>query len=147
MATGTRPAIPAVPGLSEAGFLTNESVFTLTRRPESLAVIGGGPSRLRAGPGFRPLGLERHPHPKSRPASTQGGPGRLRAPRPGLPRRRHRFHVNAGLTKVEVRDGKKILHWTVDGRPDAAEVFEILVGAGRVPNVEGLGLEKAGVSV
>ena len=43
IATGGRPAAPQVEGLAEAGFLTNESVFSLTELPAKLAVIGGGP--------------------------------------------------------------------------------------------------------
>ena len=43
LATGTRPTIPVIPGLTETGFLTNESVFALTTLPARLAVIGAGP--------------------------------------------------------------------------------------------------------
>src|SRR4029434_1200725 len=43
IATGSRPFHPPVPGLAEAGFLTNETVFTLTELPPRLAVIGAGP--------------------------------------------------------------------------------------------------------
>src|SRR5437764_11173083 len=43
IATGSRPRVPAVPGLAEAGFLTNETVFARTELPERLAVVGGGP--------------------------------------------------------------------------------------------------------
>jgi len=45
IATGSRPAIPAIAGLAEAGFLTNETVFDLTTLPAALAIIGGGPGR------------------------------------------------------------------------------------------------------
>ena len=40
--TGARAAEPAIEGIAEAGYLTNENVFSLTERPERLAVIGGG---------------------------------------------------------------------------------------------------------
>ena len=43
LATGGRPAVPAVPGLTEAGFLTNESVFEREDPPGRLLVMGGGP--------------------------------------------------------------------------------------------------------
>jgi pyruvate/2-oxoglutarate dehydrogenase complex dihydrolipoamide dehydrogenase (E3) component len=43
IATGTRPVHPTIEGLAEAGFLTNEMVFSLTEQPRRLAVIGGGP--------------------------------------------------------------------------------------------------------
>src|SRR5258706_15432939 len=43
IATGARPDTPSIPGLAEAGYLTNENVFDLTELPRSLLVIGGGP--------------------------------------------------------------------------------------------------------
>ncbi len=58
IATGTRAACPAIPGLAEAGFLTNETVFGLTERPRRLAVIGGGPIGCELAQAFRRLGSE-----------------------------------------------------------------------------------------
>ena len=43
IATGSRSMLPAIPGLAEAGYLTNETVFDLTTLPASLLVVGGGP--------------------------------------------------------------------------------------------------------
>ncbi|MEX2015780.1 MAG: FAD-dependent oxidoreductase, partial [Candidatus Hydrogenedentales bacterium] len=43
IATGSRAAVPAIEGLTEAGFLTNETVFSLTDLPSRLAIIGAGP--------------------------------------------------------------------------------------------------------
>ena len=56
IATGTRPVHPPVEGLAEAGFLTNETVFSLTERPRRLAVIGGGPIGCELAQAFRRLG-------------------------------------------------------------------------------------------
>ena len=60
-ATGARAHRPAIPGLAEAGFLTNESVFALTELPARLAVIGGGPVFRKAGryPLYEPSELDR----------------------------------------------------------------------------------------
>src|SRR5207249_4158916 len=43
LATGSHPAVPDIPGLREAGYLTNQTIFDLEAVPESLAIIGGGP--------------------------------------------------------------------------------------------------------
>src|SRR5262245_41741710 len=43
IATGSRPIIPDIPGLKEARWFTNETIFTLTELPKRLAVLGGGP--------------------------------------------------------------------------------------------------------
>lgn len=56
IATGSRPAIPAVPGLAETGFLTNETVFDLTTLPVSLAIIGGCLIGVELGQAFARLG-------------------------------------------------------------------------------------------
>src|SRR2546426_6398028 len=58
IATGARASHPPIPGLAEAGFLTNESVFSLTERPATLAVIGAGPIGCELAQAFRRLGSE-----------------------------------------------------------------------------------------
>ena len=58
IATGTRPVHPAIDGIAEVGFLTNETVFSLTERPRRLAVIGGGPIGCELAQAFRRLGCE-----------------------------------------------------------------------------------------
>ena len=58
IATGGRPAEVAIPGLKDAGFLTSETVFTLTRLPRRLAVIGGGPIGCELAQAFARLGSQ-----------------------------------------------------------------------------------------
>lgn len=58
IATGTRPAPLPVPGLAEAGYLTNERVFEMTERPQRLAVIGAGPIDAELAQSFRRFGSE-----------------------------------------------------------------------------------------
>jgi len=58
IATGSRPVEPGVDGLAEAGFLTNETVFSLTERPRRLAVLGGGPIGCELAQAFQRLGSE-----------------------------------------------------------------------------------------
>ena len=53
--------------------------------------------------------------------------------------------LNSSLHRVESRDGQKIIHFDVMGTKDHVAVDEILIAAGRAPNVENLGLEAAGV--
>ncbi len=66
IATGSRPAIPPIPGLEEAGYLNNTSFWDLTEQPESLAIIGGGAVAVELGQALQRLGtrvtiLERRP--------------------------------------------------------------------------------------
>ena len=58
IATGARASIPQIPGLIEAGYLTNETVFSLTERPQRLAVIGGGPIGCELAQTSQRLGCE-----------------------------------------------------------------------------------------
>jgi pyruvate/2-oxoglutarate dehydrogenase complex dihydrolipoamide dehydrogenase (E3) component len=56
IATGSSPAIPAIPGLNAVPFLTNETVFDLTTCPQHLIVLGGGPMGLELAQAYRRLG-------------------------------------------------------------------------------------------
>ena len=58
VATGARAAAPPIEGLEAAGYLTNETVFDLRRRPRRLAVIGGGPIGCELAQAFARLGSE-----------------------------------------------------------------------------------------
>ena len=57
LATGSRPAVPPIEGLREAGFLTSESIFELDRAPESLVMIGAGPISIELAQGLTRLGV------------------------------------------------------------------------------------------
>jgi pyruvate/2-oxoglutarate dehydrogenase complex dihydrolipoamide dehydrogenase (E3) component len=144
LATGSRPATPPIEGLAEARFLTSERIFELERPPESLVMIGAGPISIELSQALTRLGVA--------VTVLQKGPGVLVREEPELARRLLDtlraegvdLQVDVDVDRVTVgEDGAKTVHagersWT------AAEVF---VGAGRVPNVEGLGLEAAGVKV
>ena len=84
IATGARPMTPAIPGLIEAGYWTNEDVFNLTAVPQRLLVIGGGPLGCRTGAGFLPLRVARDYCAGRADVSARGrarrGPGSLRCP-------------------------------------------------------------------
>lgn len=146
IATGARAHHPTVPGLDEAGFLTNETVFELTELPRRLAVIGAGPIGCEMAQAFRRLGSEVT-------LVHQGGHvlNREDADAAGIVQRTFfdegiRLALGARLTRVEQGPEGKILHCQMPRGPLRVAVDEILVGAGRVPNVDGLGLDTAGVA-
>ena len=58
LCTGSRPAVPRLPGIEEAGFLTSESVFELETPPKSTVFIGGGPIAVEMAQGFNRLGIK-----------------------------------------------------------------------------------------
>jgi pyruvate/2-oxoglutarate dehydrogenase complex dihydrolipoamide dehydrogenase (E3) component len=146
IATGARPGAPPLPGLQEAGYLTNETLFSLTERPRRLGVIGAGPIGCEMAQAFRRLGcevvvLDLAPHVLPREDSDAAEVVQTRFREEGI-----RLVLGCRLEAVEKHAaGKRI---RVSCGEDAAEeiaVDEILVATGRLPNVEGLGLESAGV--
>lgn len=147
LATGSRPRIPPVRGLEATGFLTNETVFECDTLPAALLVIGGGPIGVELGQAFARLGssvaivsASEHILPREDPEVAAVLARRLRSE--GIT-----IWDRARAIWAARRDGKK--HVGIAG-PDGertAVVDEILIAAGRQPNVEGLGLETAGVDV
>ena len=146
IATGARATAPAIPGLAEAGYLTNETVFGLTALPRRLAVIGAGPIGCELAQAFARFGadvvlLEMGSHILPREDAEAATIVARRLEADGV-----RIATDARLTRVEQRDGASVVHYSIgDARHDAA-CDAILVGVGRAPNVEGLGLEAAGVA-
>src|SRR5208283_816551 len=58
IATGTRAAAPPIPGLAESGYLTNETVFSLSALPARIIVIGGGPVGCELAQALRRFGSQ-----------------------------------------------------------------------------------------
>jgi pyruvate/2-oxoglutarate dehydrogenase complex dihydrolipoamide dehydrogenase (E3) component len=146
IATGGRAHRPPVPGLAEAGFLTNESVFELTERPRRLAVIGGGPIGCELAQAFRRLGSEVTVfHTGSHILNREDADAAEIVQRAFLAEG-IRLVLEARIARVERTADGKVLHAETPRGATTVTVDEILVGAGRVPNVEDLGLESVGVA-
>ncbi len=148
--TGARAAAPPIPGLAEAGYLDNESVFSLTELPPRLAVIGSGPIGCELAQAFARFGsevtvIERAGRILPREDADAAAVVQARMEHDGV-----RFVFGAAITGVERSsagaDGGKRIGWTVGAEPHDVTVDEILVGVGRAPNIEGVGLEAAGVA-
>ena len=143
IATGSRPAIPSVEGLHSADFLTNEKVFDLKERPNSLVIIGAGPIGCELGQAFSRLGSnvtiissKSHILPKEEPEAALVVQKQFESE--GI-----NILKEVRAEKVEVVDGKKQV--TAGGKNIIVD--EILVAGGRLPNIESLNLEVAGVEV
>lgn len=145
IATGARAAVPDVPGLVSSGFLTNETVFSLTELPRRMLVIGGGPIGCELAQAFARFG--------SSVTLVETGPALLGREDPDAARIIHRalaregVGVRVGTTVAEVRasaTGRQVRLEAGRGT-EIVEVDVVLVGTGRLPCVEGLGLEAAGV--
>jgi pyruvate/2-oxoglutarate dehydrogenase complex dihydrolipoamide dehydrogenase (E3) component len=145
VATGGRPATPPIPGLAETGFLTNETVFALTARPGRLAVIGGGPIGCELAQAFRRLGVAVTVLEAGTQLLGQEDPDAAALVHGALARDGVRIVLGADVTRVAPGEGGKRLEYRAGGVDGAVLADEILVATGRAPNVEGLGLEVAGI--
>ena len=146
IATGARAAAPPIPGLAETGFLTNHTVFNLTEQPRRLALIGGGPIGCELAQTFARLGTEV----TVVEMMDQFLPREDRDAAEVLHRSMERDGVTVMLStrleSVEATNGGKELTLVGPAGEHRLTVDEIFVGVGRTPNVEGLGLDTAGVA-
>lgn len=142
IATGARATRPAIPGLAEAGFVTNESVFNLTELPRRLAVLGGGPIGCELGQAFARLGSEVTLVGKEPTLLPREDPDAAAVVATAMRRDGVRLELGREVARVGREGSAKRLLFT-DGTSLLAD--EILVSVGRMPNVERLGLDFAGV--
>lgn len=145
IATGSRAVELPIPGLAQAGALTNETIFSLTTLPRRLAVIGAGPIGCELAQAFARFG--------SQVSLLEVAPQILiREDRDAAERVQHaliRDHVRIVLEchirSVRQEKTEKVLELEYGGQKEELRVDDILIGVGRAPNVEGLDLEAAGV--
>jgi len=143
IATGSRPAIPPIPGLKEAGYLTNEEVFSITQLPKSMAVIGGGPIGCELGQAFSRLGSQVTIIVSRDRLLHKEDPEAVAVVHKQFQSEGIRVLLQTRAERVEIADGKKYV-WAA---AEKIAVDEILVATGRQPNVESLNLDAAGVKL
>ncbi len=146
VATGARAAAPPIPGLADVDYLTNETIFWLTELPRRLAVIGGGPIGCEMAQAFRRLGadvtvLNADAHLLPREDADAAAIVERRFAADGV-----RVANGVEITRAERRGSEAVLHYRHDGATASVVADRVLVAAGRAPNVDGLGLEAAGVA-
>jgi pyruvate/2-oxoglutarate dehydrogenase complex dihydrolipoamide dehydrogenase (E3) component len=145
IATGARAAAPPIPGLEDAGYLTNETVFSLTELPRRLAVIGAGPIGCELAQAFARFGSEVYLMEAQHGVLPNEDRDAAEIVLQSL--RRDGVQLLCCGKELQVGASPKGKHLSVDSHGEHYDVAvdEILVAAGRAPNVEGLGLETAGV--
>jgi pyruvate/2-oxoglutarate dehydrogenase complex dihydrolipoamide dehydrogenase (E3) component len=145
IATGSRPVIPELEGLTEADPLTNETVWDLRERPDRLTIIGGGPIGSELGQAFQRLGtqvtlVQRRGYllPKEEPEARELIAERLRA---------DGVDLRLGWRPVRVEAGRALAVTHPDGGEGRIEFDRILVATGRTSETDDLGLENVGVEL
>jgi pyruvate/2-oxoglutarate dehydrogenase complex dihydrolipoamide dehydrogenase (E3) component len=145
VATGARPDTPSIPGLVEAGYLTNETVFDLTELPRSLLVIGGGPLGCELAQAFCRFGVRTtiaQDLPLFLPKEERDAAQLLSDSfaRDGI-----EVRLNTAAARVRTEGGRKLVDLISDDYQSTVAVDAILTGTGRLPNVERLNLKAASV--
>lgn len=146
LATGGRPAVPPIDGLAEVGFLTNESVFDLARLPARLVVIGGGPIGCELAQAFARLGVRIALVDRGERLLSKEDADAAEVVQAAMARDGVRLELGVALERATRGPGGVAVEGARGGEPVRVEGDAILVAAGRRPNVEGIGLERAGIA-
>ncbi|MEG5022308.1 mercuric reductase [Microcoleus sp. AT8-B5] len=145
IATGARARQPQIPGLQEAGYLTNETVFNLTERPQRLAVIGAGPIGCELAQAFRRLGSEVVLLHKNAQILDKEDAEAAKIVQQAFVREEIQLILESQIERVEKTNAGKVIYYKCQGKEASVTVDEMIVSTGRSPNVEGLNLEAIGV--
>lgn len=149
IATGARAATPPIPGLAEAGYLTNETVFSLTELPQRLAVIGGGPIGCELAQAFARLGSQVIVIERSGQLLGREDEDAAACILNSLQRDGVQVLLETSVSSVKSEKGIRTVVVKRPGSSTASQdvdVDQILVAAGRSPNIADLNLDVAGVT-
>ncbi len=175
IATGARPAIPEIPGLNESGFVTNETVFSLTSLPRRLTVLGAGPIGCELAQAFARFGSQVTLIASRANLLPKEDADAARVVEESLRRDGVEILTQAHIVEVTRRGDEKFVSIQRNSdisrnarasgsehrKPDASafrlieseshglenlSTDELLIAVGRTPNVDGLGLDAAGIA-
>lgn len=147
IATGSRPWVPPIPGLKEAGYLDSTEALSLPVLPPSLLIIGAGAIGLELGQLFNRFGV--------RVMILESGPHVAGAEEPEIGRALteylggEKIQVCTGvrIKSVERTNGEYRVQAEINGQPETCTAEQLMIATGRRPHTSDLGLEEAGVQV
>jgi pyruvate/2-oxoglutarate dehydrogenase complex dihydrolipoamide dehydrogenase (E3) component len=145
IATGARPFVPPIDGLEDAGYRTNETIFDLQELPARLLVIGGGPIGCEFAQAFQRFGSKVTMVEMEEQFLGREDPDAAAVLRASFERDGLDVRLATTTRKIAAQGREKLVTLETDGASETIAFDEILVAVGRLPNVEGMGLEEAGV--
>jgi len=147
IATGSRPAVPPIEGLSNTPHLTNETVFDITERPNRLLVIGGGAIGCELSQAFARFGSRVTVFDQARRILSNDDPDASVLVQRALTNDGVQFELGTVISHVSHANGAPIVHFrrSPDGPQEQFAGDRLLVAVGRAPNVERLDLARAGI--
>jgi pyruvate/2-oxoglutarate dehydrogenase complex dihydrolipoamide dehydrogenase (E3) component len=144
VASGSRPAVPAIPGLDQMPYFTSDTIFTLTERPEHLVVIGGGAIGIELAQAYRRLGAEvTVVEPRERILDHED-PEMAAVIARALRREGVALVLESPIRRIEARPGHRFAVVLDGDRPPVAG-SHLLLAVGRRAAIEGLELKAAGI--
>ncbi|WP_319584955.1 FAD-dependent oxidoreductase [uncultured Pseudodesulfovibrio sp.] len=147
LATGSSPAVPPIDGLADVSYLTNEDLFSLEKLPSSLAIIGGGPIGCEMAQAFTRLGTTVTIVQRNSQLLPVEDEDMAEVVRAALAAEGVKVELSAATTAVRRVNGEMEVEFARTGRSHTVRAEQLLVAAGRMPRVEGLGLENCGVEL
>ncbi len=146
VATGSRAAVPPIPGLADVPYFTNETIFENAELPEHLLVIGGGPIGIEMAQAHRLLGA-RVTVLEIAGILPRDDPELVELLRTRLQKDGLRLREGIAIDRIKKNGGKIcVVLREKDGGEEKIEGSHLLVAAGRKANVDCLGLEEAGIA-
>jgi pyruvate/2-oxoglutarate dehydrogenase complex dihydrolipoamide dehydrogenase (E3) component len=142
VATGSAPAMPPIPGLDSGPYLTNETIFNLSERPDRLIIIGAGPIGLEMAQAFRRLGSAVTVLEAAKPLAKDD-PECVATVLAQLDREGVVMRSGVKILRVAYAHGGVTVTVDADGKEAAIDGSHLLVAAGRKPAVDGLDLKAA----
>lgn len=147
IATGSRPRIPLIDGLSDAGFLTWETIFDLRELPKSLLIVGGGPLAVEFAQMFSRFGSSVTAIEVADQIINKADAEAAQALRSVLEDEGITFHTGAEVQAVRRQGDQRIVTFQHGGKSQQIHAQQLMVAIGTQPNVEALNLAAAGVEL
>ena len=147
IAAGSTANVPPIDGIREVGYVTHIEALKLEKQPKELVVVGAEPVGLEFGQMFSRFG--------TKVTILQRGPSLFPPAEKAFTDRLAEILSKEGITiktNVEVKsarrqNGKKVISYTIDGKPEEVSADEILLAAGKTPNTQGLDLDVVHVEI
>jgi pyruvate/2-oxoglutarate dehydrogenase complex dihydrolipoamide dehydrogenase (E3) component len=146
IATGSSASVAPIPGLDSTPFITNRELFYLDRLPEKLLILGGGPIGIEMAQAFSRLGSTVHVFDRADQILLKEDKDMAEGVKQVLKKEGVHFHLEVGIIETkDLGNAKEVVYTDLSGKIHHEQGDMLLVAMGRRPNIEGLGLEQAGV--
>ena len=147
IATGSIATHPSIPGIMEVGYITHIDALKLKKLPKELIVLGAGPVGLEFAQMYSRFGTKVTILQRSSSIFRKGEKELSDKLSEILMKEGITIKTNVSLKEAKINNGKKVICYEMNGKQENISADEILVATGKIPNIEELGLEKAGVKI